>query len=119
MWTKLLHLISNVHADVIREFYTNATVEGERINCWLRGREFYVTRESIQEILEVLLTTSHTSLHYDERRDSFGPIVDILDGEIRKKALNTFPFTLKIRILAYIMIFNLYPMKNLTTLSAP
>ena len=69
MWTKLLHLISNVHADVIREFYTNAAMEGERINCWLRGREFYVTRESIQEILEVLLTTSHTSLHYDERSE--------------------------------------------------
>ena len=28
-------------------------------------------------------------------------------------------FTLEIRVLAYIMIFNLYPMKNLTTFPGP
>ena len=35
------------------------------------------------------------------------------------KALHTIEFTIEMRALAYIMIFNLYPMKNLTTLSAP
>ena len=52
-WTKLLNPSGNVYAEIIREFFANAIVEGERINCWLRGREFYVMRESIQEILEV------------------------------------------------------------------
>ena len=47
MWTKLLNPLGNVHAEVIREFYANAFVERDHINCWLRGREFYVTRESI------------------------------------------------------------------------
>ena len=61
-WTKLLNPMGNVHAEIIREFFFNAVVEGGRISCWLRGRKFYVTRESIQEILEIRLTTPHTSL---------------------------------------------------------
>ena len=61
-WTKLLNPMRNVHAEIIREFFANAVVEGDRIGCWLRGKEFYVTRESIQEISEIRLTTPHTSL---------------------------------------------------------
>ena len=51
--------------------------------------------------------------------DKLGPIVNILGGEIHKKVRNTIPFTPEMRTLAYVMIFNLYPMKNLSTLSAP
>ena len=83
----------------------------------MRGREFYVTRESIQEILEVHPTTKQSYLHYDDRRDLLVPIVEILNGDLKKKAVNTIPFTPEMRTLAYIMIFNLYPVKNLTTLS--
>ena len=91
----------NVHAEIIGKFFANAVMEGDRIGCWLRGREFYVTRGSIQEILEKL-----------------GPIVDILGGEINKKALHTIPFTPEMRTLAYIMIFNLFPVNNLTNMLA-
>ena len=52
-WTKLLNLVGNVYAKIIREFFANAIVEGDCIGCWLRGREFSVTREFIQEILGV------------------------------------------------------------------
>ena len=45
--------------------------------------------------------------------------MDILGGEINKKALHTIPFTLEMRTLAYIMLFDLYPVKNLTNLSTP
>ena len=118
-WTKLLNPVGNVYAEVIRVFYTNAVMEGDHIGCWLRGREFYVTRESIQEILEVCPMTQQSYLHYDDRRDSPVPIVEILGGDLKKKVVNTIPFTPKIRTLAYIMIFNLYPVKNLTTLLGP
>ena len=56
-WTKLLNPMGNVYAEIIREFYANAIVERECIGCWLRGREFYISRESIQEILEVRPST--------------------------------------------------------------
>ena len=68
--TKSLNPSGNIYAEIIREFFANAIVEGERINCWLRGREFYVTRESIQEIL-----------------DSLVPIAELFVGDLKKKAL--------------------------------
>ena len=40
-------------------------------------------------------------------------------GQLKKKALHTIDFTPKMRALASIMIFNLYLVKNLTTLSGP
>ena len=116
-WTKLLNPVGNVYAVIIREFFGNAFVEGECIYCWLKEREFSVTRESIQEILEIRPTTQQSYIHYDDRLDSLVPIVDILSGDLKKKALNTIPFTLKMRTLAYIMLYSLYPVKNLTLLS--
>ena len=94
MWSKLLNLMGKVYEEIIREFYANAIVEGDRINCWLKGREFYVTRETIQQILVVRPMTPHTSLQYDERREKQGPIMEVLCGKINKKALHTISFTL-------------------------
>ena len=94
MCSKLLNLMGKVYEEIIWEFYANAIVEGDRINCWLKGREFYVTRETIQQILVVRPMTPHTSLQYDERREKQGPIMEVLRGKINKKALHTIPFTL-------------------------
>ena len=52
-WTKLLNLIGDVYDYIIREFFANAFVEGDHINCWVTGREFTVLRDSIQELLEI------------------------------------------------------------------
>ena len=107
------------HDKIVREFFANTIVEGDRIGCWLWGREFYDTKEFIQEILEVCPPTQQSYIHYDDRLDSLVPIMEILDGDLKKKALNTIPFTLEMWTLAYIMLYNLYLMKNLTTLSRP
>ena len=103
----------------IENFFVNVIVEGDHINCWLKGREFSISRESIQEILEIRPTTPDTSLQYDERKEKLEPFVEVLGGQLKEKALHTIEFTTKMRVLAYIMILNLYPMKNLTTLSTP
>ena len=50
-WTKLVHLRGNVFEVIICEFFANDIVEGGHINCWLRGREFSITRDSIQDVL--------------------------------------------------------------------
>ena len=52
-WTKLLNPSGDVFSKIIREFFANSFMEGERINCWVRQREFFITRDSIQEVLEV------------------------------------------------------------------
>ena len=44
-------------------------------------------------------------------------MVKVLGGSLHKKSMNTIPFNAKMRTLAYIMIHNLYPVTNLTTLS--
>ena len=117
--TKLLNPVGKVYPKIVIEFFANAFVGGERINCWLRGRAFSVTRESIQEILEVYPTTKKSYIHYDDRLDSLVPIMEVLGGDLKKKALNTIPFTPEMRTLAYIMLYNLYSVKNLTTLFGP
>ena len=104
---------------IIKEFFANAFVEDDHINCWVRRKEFTVSRESVEELLEIHPMTLDTSLHYDERKENLEPLVQVLEGQLKKKALHMIDFTLVMRVLAYIMIFNLYPMKNSTTLPGP
>ena len=52
-WTKLLNPIGVVYSEIIREFFSNASIEGDNINCWVKHKEFVITRDSIQEFLEV------------------------------------------------------------------
>ena len=118
-WTKLLNPSGNVFADIIREFFANALVEGEHINCWVRQREFIITRESIQVVLEVRPPSQQISIQYNDRLDSLEPMANLLDGSLKKKSMNTIPFTAEIRTLAYIMIHNLYLVTNLITFSEP
>ena len=61
----------------------------------------------------------NTFLHYDERKEKREPLMQVLGGQLKKKALHMIEFTPEMQALAYIMIFNLYPLTNLTTLSAP
>ena len=37
-WTKLLNLVRVVYSKIIREFFSNATVEGDHIDCWKAQR---------------------------------------------------------------------------------
>ena len=64
-WTKLLNPSGDVYECIIKEFFANAFVEDDHINCWVWGKEFNVSRESIQELLEIRPMTLDTSLHYD------------------------------------------------------
>ena len=45
-------------------------------------------------------------------------MVKILGGTPKNSSMNAIPFSLEMRALAYVMIHNLYPVTNLTTLSA-
>ena len=69
--------------------------------------------------MEVHPPTQQSFNLYDDRLDSLELIVELLGGNLQKKALNKVPLTPEVRTLAYIMLHNLYPVKNLTTLSRP
>ena len=63
-WTKLLNPSGNVYAEIIREFFSNFIVDGDHINCWVRHKEFVITRDSIQEFLEVRPPSQPITVHY-------------------------------------------------------
>ena len=118
-WTKLLNPSGNVYKEIIREFFSNATVDGDHINCWVRHKEFVITRDSIQEFLEVNPPSQPIAIQYDDRLDSLKTMAELLGGSLKKKSMNTILFNTEMRTLAYVMIHNLYPITNLTTLSRP
>ena len=118
-WTKLLNPTGNVYAELIREFLANATMEGDHIKCWVQQKEFIITRDSIQEFLEIRPPSQQISIQYDDRLDSLEPMAELFGGFLKKKSMNTIPFNAKMRTLAYVIIHNLYPVTNLTTLSGP
>ena len=118
-WTKLLNPSGVVYSKIIKKFFLNASVDVDHINCWVRHKEFVIIRESIQELLEVRPPFQPIIVQYDDRLESIEEMVWILGGTLNKKSMNTIPFNPEMRTLAYVMIHNLYPITNLTTLSAP
>ena len=95
-------------------------MDGDHINCWVRHKEFVITRESIQEFLEARPPSQPITVQYNDRLESIKEMVTILGDTLKKKkSMNTIPFNPKMRALAYVMIHNLYPVTNLTTLSGP
>ena len=108
-----------VYSEIIKEFFSNVAVDGDRKECWVRHKEFVITREIIQDFLEVRPPSQPITVQYEDRLDSTEEMIRILGGTPKKSSMNTIPFTPKMRTLAYVMIHNLYPVTNLTTLSAP
>ena len=118
-WTKLLNGSTKVWDPIIQEFFLNAIMECEHLNCWVRGRQFYITLELIQDLLEVHPIIPNSTLPYDGRRTKITFAIEVLGGKEKKQLMHIVDFSPTMKSLAYIMIFNLYPMKNLTTLSQP
>ena len=108
-----------VHHVLVREFFSNAIMEGDHVNCWVRRKEFTVSTMSIQNFLQIRPVIPEFSLPYDKRTTSVSTIASNLGGEQKKQSLLTTNFSLAMRTLAYIMFFNLYPVRNLSTLSQP
>ena len=50
---KAVTLSGNVYLEIIKEFFSNASVDKDHLNCRVRHKEFLITRESIQDYLEV------------------------------------------------------------------
>ena len=77
-----------------------------------------LTKEIIQDFLEIRPPSQPISIQYEDRLGSAKEMVEILEGTSKKSSMNTIPFSPKMRALTHVMIHNLYPVTNLTTLSA-
>ena len=45
-WIKLLNPSGVVYSEIIKEFFFNAAVDGDRIECWVRHKEFVIQGRS-------------------------------------------------------------------------
>ena len=70
LWTKLLNSSGVVYSEIIKEFFSNASIEENHINYWVRHKEFVITRESIMDFLEVHSPSQPITVQYEDRLGS-------------------------------------------------
>ena len=75
-WTKLLNPVEVVYSEIVREFFSNAAVDGDRIECWVRQKKFVITREIIQDFLEVRPPSQPIEVQYEDRLGSTEEEID-------------------------------------------
>ena len=85
-WTKVLNLVGVVYSEIIKEFFSNASVEGDRIDYWVRHKEFMITKDSIQEFLEIRPPSQTITVQYEDRLDSIEDMVLTLGGSPKKSS---------------------------------
>ena len=52
-WNFLLSNLEDAYENLVKEFYANASVEGEEIKCWVRGKRFSITPVYLADILNI------------------------------------------------------------------
>ena len=115
-WDKLFGDLPGVCEPLICEFYANAILREDEIDCWIRGHEFNIDLEDIDDVLG-FEDLEHDFTHYKDKMLSIETIQS-QNGRVREgRCLNTTAFPPDLRCLTLIMMFNLYPVKKMTTIS--
>ena len=115
-WEKLLSDLPEVCEPLIQEFYANAILRENEIDCWLRRHEFTIDVEDITEVLG-FKDLEHDFTHFKDRMLSIETVQSHISGVREERCLNTTAFPSNLRCLTYIMMFNLYPVKKMTTIN--
>ena len=115
-WNKLLSDLPRVCEPLIKEFYANAVLREDEINCWIRGHEFTIDLDDIDEVLG-FEDLEHDFTHYKDRMLSIDTAQTHIGGVRKGRCLNTTAFAADMRCLTVIMMFNLYPVKKLTIIN--
>ena len=102
---------------LIREFYANARLREHEISCWIRGHEFTIDVGDIDEVLGLEGLDDHDFTNYKDRALSILIVQSHIGGVRKGRCLNTNAFLADMRCLTTIMMFNLYPMRKLTTIN--
>ena len=115
-WDKLLSDLPGVCEPLIREFYANVVLRKDKINCWIRGHEFNIDLDDIDEMLG-FEGFDHDFTHYKNRMLSIETVQSHIGGVREGRCLNTVAFLADMRCLTVIMMFNLYPVKKMTIIN--
>ena len=116
-WDKLLSDLRAVCEPLIREFYANAVIRDDELRCWVRRKEFTIDAHDIDEVLGLEGLEDHDFTNYKDRMLSIETVQTRIGGQREGRRLNTTAFPADIRCLTTIMMFNLYPVRKLTTIN--
>ena len=116
-WEKLLSGLPGVYEPVIREFYSNVKIREDELDCWVRGHEFTLDAHDIDEVLGLEGLEEYEFINYKDKMLSLETIQNRISGQREGKCLNTTAFPVDMKCLTIIMMNNLYPVKNLTTIN--
>ena len=104
--------------ELVKECYSNSSDLGVELICWVRGKEFIITPNSIAEILRITRPTNVDLTPYDDRTPETQDILQVLgpDHEVSSTgtSISFAKFAPKLTTLKLIMFSNLYPLSNTT-----
>ena len=116
-WDKLLGEVLRICDPLIKEFYANASLKEEHIDYWVRGHEFTIDIEDIDAMLGFEEQNHEGFTPFKDRMLSLESMQLRLGGHRDGRSLNTTSFPPDLRCLAYIMMYNLYSVKKLSTIN--
>ena len=101
----------------IREFYANVVIREDELSCWIRRKEFTIDAHDIDEVLGLESLDDHDFTNDKDRMLSIEIVQTRIGGQREERYLNTTAFPVDMRCLTTIMMFNLYPVRKLTTIN--
>ena len=102
---------------LIREFYANAVLRKDKLNCWIRGNEFIIDAGDINKVLGLEGLDDYNFTNYKDGMLSMETVQSHIGGAREGRCLNTTAFSVDMRCLTTIMMFYLYPVRKLTTIN--
>ena len=116
-WYKLLGKFLGICEPLIKEFYANASLKEEHIECCVKGHTFTLDIEDIDAILRLEEQDHEVFTPFKDRMFSLKSVQLCIGGHREGRSLNTTLFPPNLRCPIYIMMFNLYPVKKLSTIN--
>ena len=116
-WKKLLGDLPRVCEPLIKEFYANAILKNDYLDYWVRGHEFTLDVGDINDVLGQGDLDHDDFTPFKDRMISIETVQSCIGGAREGKCLNKTTFPLNLRCLTYIILFNLYPVRKLTTIN--
>ena len=101
---------------LIHEFYANTILQEDEIDYWIRGCGFTIDLKDFDDILG-FEDLEHDFTHYKDIMLSIETVQSHIGWVRERRCLNTTAFPPDLRYLTYIMMFNLCPVKKMTTIN--
>ena len=113
----MLNDLPGVSEPLIKELYANVMLREDELNCWIRGKEFTIDASDIDNVLGLEGPDDHDFTNYKDGMLSIETVQSRIGGAREGRCLNTTAFPTDMRCLTTIMMFNLYPIRKLTTIN--